>query len=72
MDLGLTTVTFPVTFPVLFGDNNESFQVFHLDDAGILEFKRCKIRIYCNDVDALITILETSLLAYPEPYLSED
>lgn len=72
LDTGLTTVTFPVTFPVLFGDDNETNGVFHLDDAGIIKFKRCKFRIYCATLSAIIDILESSAIAFPEPYLSED
>ncbi len=72
MDLGLTTVTFPVYFPVVFGDGNETTQIFHLDDAGIIKFKRCKFRVYCDSTDALVTILEQSIMAFPEAYISED
>ena len=72
VDTGITTVTFPVTFPVSFGDDNETNSIFHLDDAGIIKFKRCKFRIYCNSTNAILNILETSAIAFQEPYLSED
>jgi hypothetical protein len=72
VDTGLTTVTFPVTFPVAFGDSNETNAVFHLDDAGIIKFKRCKFRIYCDSPSAILNIIETSIMAFQEPYLSED
>ena len=72
LDTGLTTVTFPVSFPVVFGNGTETNGIFHLDDAGIIKFKRCKFRIYCTDIDAIITILESSVMAFPEAYLSED
>jgi hypothetical protein len=72
LDTGLTSVTFPVTFPVHFGDENETNGVFHLDDAGIIKFKRCKFRIYCADSGAIINILESSVMAFAEAYLSED
>lgn len=72
LDTGITTVTFPVSFPVVFGNGTETNGIFHLDDAGIIKFKRCKFRIYCADVSAIITILESSVMAFPEAYLSED
>lgn len=71
LDTGLTSVTFPVSFPVVFGDSDETTGTFHLDDSGIIKFKRCKFRIYCNDIDAIINVLETSIMAMQEPYLSE-
>lgn len=72
LDLDLTTVTFPVTFPVLFGDSAETNGTFHLDDSGIIKFKRCKFRIFCNSADAIINVLESSVMAFPEAYISED
>lgn len=72
LDTGLASVTFPVTFPVLFGDSVETSGVFHLDDSGIIKFKRCKFRIYCNDLNSIINIIESSVMAIEEPYLSED
>lgn len=72
VDTALTGIVFPCSFPVHFGNSLETNKVFHIDDAGIIKFKRCKFRVYCNDIDSLITILETSVMAFPEVYLSED
>lgn len=71
LDLALTGVTFPVTFPVSLSNNQESFGVWHLDDAGINKFKRCKTELYCNSLSAIITVLESTITAFEDQYLPE-
>ena len=77
MDLVVVTgVIFPsgtgtITFPVHFGNTAEGTGIWHLDDAGIIDFKRVKFKIYCNTSAAAITILESMATAFVEEYLSE-
>ena len=72
MELEVTGVTFPTTFPMLFANTEETIGSWHLDDAGIQKFKRVKFKIYCNTSAALITILENIATAFVEQYLSEE
>lgn len=67
----LSGVTFPTQFPINFENNSETNGVFHLDDSGIIKFKRCKFELYCNSDNADITVLETLATAFQEPYLGE-
>jgi len=60
-----------ITFPVHFGNVAEAKGIWHLDDVGIQNFKRCKFRIYSNSSGADITILESVATAFVEEYLSE-
>ena len=69
--LTTTGITFPTTFPVNFSTSSESIGNFHLDDAGIIKFKRCQFEIESITNDADISIIETLATAFNEPYLSE-
>lgn len=72
MSLSITGVSFPTTFPVNFPASVEAYQVFHLDNANILEFKRCQFDIMSNSNEGDVTIIETLATAFQEPYVSED
>ena len=70
LDLAVTGVSFPTTFPVSFPANVEVNGVWHLDVLG--KFKRCKFKIYCNDSGSIISILESIVVTFPDEYLSEE
>jgi hypothetical protein len=70
LDLVVTGVTFPTTFPVDFSGEEEVTGVFHLDPLG--KFKRIKFKIYCTDNNAVITILESLATTFQDNYLSEE
>lgn len=72
LDLALTGVSFPTTFPVTFSNAAETSGIWHLDDAGIQKFKRCKFEIYCDTPSAIITVIENMVTAFKEQYLSEE
>ena len=67
-----TGVTYPATFPITFVEGNELEEQFHLDIPNVGQFKRIKFKIYCNSLDASITILESIVTTFLEEYQSED
>lgn len=71
LDMALAGVTFPSTFPLNFSNDQETVGSWHLDDQGIIKFKRCKFENFCNTSGAVITILENTATAFVEEYLSE-
>lgn len=71
LSLTPTGITFPTTFPVNFPTSTEVTGTFHLDDSGIIKFKRCQFEIYSDTNEADISILETVATAFQEPYISE-
>jgi hypothetical protein len=71
LSLTTTGITFPTTFPVNFPSSVEVMGTFHLDDYGIIKFKRCQFEISSNTNEADITIIETLATAFQEPYISE-
>ena len=72
INLSLFGVTFPTIFPVHFVNASETSAFFHLDDAGIIRFKRCEFEIFCSNMNSDITILESIITAFVEDYISED
>ena len=71
LSLTATGITFPTTFPVNFPSSVEVMGTFHLDDAGIIKFKRCQFETYSNTNAADITIIESVATCFQEPYISE-
>ena len=67
----IISVTFPLSFPVTFGNASEVNGIWHLDNYGIINFKRVKFKIFCNTLAATLTILENVATAFVEEYLSE-
>ena len=70
IDLALTGVSFPLTFPVTFSPLNEATEQWHIDN--LEKFKRCKLKIYCNTLNAALTIIESIITANVEEYYPED
>ena len=70
LDLGISGVTFPTTFPITFS-NVEINGTFHLDNAGIIKFKRCRFEFKCSTSGAIVNIIESVATCFQEPYLSE-
>lgn len=72
LDLVVSGVSFPTVFPVLFTNLAEVYGGWHLDDAGIVNFKRCEFEIFCDSPNASVTILESVATAFQKEYISED
>ena len=71
MNLQGTFITFPTTFPLVFGESAVISQKFHLDSYG--RWRTCRIKIVHNATNSSneITVLERSIITYPEVYETE-
>jgi hypothetical protein len=64
-------ISFPTTFPLVFGEAAIISEKFHLDAYG--RWRTCRIKLVHNATNASndITILERSIITYPEVYETE-
>ena len=65
-------VTFPVTFPVVFGDANIIAKKFHLDTYDSWYQARIKIENNISGEDSDVKVLERSIVTYLDEYQSEE
>lgn len=73
MNLAGNLITFPVTFPVLFGLAATSYKKFHIDSYG--EWYRIQLQLECTDTmnaESDVTILNDSIATHISEYDSEE